>query len=161
MHKTQTNQKVRILQLEIAVPADAEDAEVRDEISALLTEAGIAALDGNILDWRYTDVERVVTAADNPQEGEIFTGRDGDKFLLGNIVTNIRPMTLDEAQWLFWEYKDHLPMVIELNDGKRCPEPVEGVLFPSHDVKGSEPGCLMSMVYQDGQFQDDKLYTYE
>ena len=161
MHKVQTNQKIRILQLEIAVPADAEDAEVCDEISALLTEAGIAALDGNILDWRYTGAEREIVASDDPQEGEIFTDNEGSADLPGCTITKVRPMSFDEAQWLFWEYNDHLPMVIELNDGKRCPEPVEGVLFPSTDVDGSEPGCLMAMVYRNGQFQDDKLYTYD
>ena len=153
MHKTQADQKVCILQLEIAVPADAEDAEVRDEISALLTEAGIAALDGNILDWRYTSAEREIVAGDDPQEGEIFTGNDDNADLPGCTISKVRPMSFDEARWLFWEYNDHLPMVIELNDGK--------VLFPSTDVDGSEPGCLMAMVYQNGQFQDDKLYTYD
>ena len=153
MHKTQATQKVRILQLEIAVPADAVDAEVRDEISALLTEAGIAALDGKLLDWRYTGIERISTASEDSQEGEIFTGNAGGMELLGAIITKVRPMNYDEARWLFWEYSDHLPMVIELNDGK--------VLFPSQDVEGSGPGCLMAMVYQNGQFQDDKLYTYD
>lgn len=161
MHKTHPNQKVRILQLEIAVPDDAEDAKVRDEISALLTEAGIAALDGNLLDWRYTGIERLATTGKDPQEGEIFTGNAGGMELPGTMITKIRPMAFDEARWLFWEYNDHLPMVIELNDGKRCPEPVEGVLFPSCDVEGSGPGCLMAMVYRNGQFQDDKLYTYD
>ena len=75
MHKTQPHQRVRILQLEIAVPAEAESPEVRDEISALLTELGTAALEGNILDWRYTGVEREIVASDNPKEGEIFTKR--------------------------------------------------------------------------------------
>lgn len=153
MHKVQTNQKNRILQLEIAVPADAEDAEVRDEISALLTGAGIAALDGNLLDWRYTGIERQASAGDDPQEGEIFTDNEDRIDLPGYIITKVRPMSFDEARWLFWEYNDHLPMVIELDDGK--------VLFPSTDVDGSEPGCLMAMVYQNGQFQDDKLYTYD
>jgi len=153
MHKTQANQKVRILQLEIAVPDDAEDAKVRDEISALLTEAGIAALDGNLLDWRYTGIERLATAGKDPQEGEVFTGNAGGMELPGTMITKIRPMAFDEARWLFWEYNDHLPMVIELNDGK--------VLFPSCDVEGSGPGCFMAMVYQSGQFQDDKLYTYD
>jgi len=153
MHKTQANQKVRILQLEIAVPDDAEDAKVRDEISALLTEAGIAALDSNLLDWRYTSIERLATASENHQEGDIFTGNAGGMELPGTMITKIRPMTFDEARWLFWEYNDHLPMVIELNDGK--------VFFPSCDVEGSGPGCFMAMVYQSGQFQDDKLYTYD
>jgi len=153
MYKIQANQKIRILQLEIAVPADAEDAEVRDEISALLTGAGIAALDGNLLDWRYTGIERQAFAGDDPLEGEIFTGNEGSADLPGYTITKVRPMSFDEAQWLFWEYNDHLPMVIELNDGK--------VLFPSTDVDGSEPGCLMAMVYRNGQFQDDKLYTYD
>ena len=70
--------------------------------------------------------------------------------LPGAIITKIRPMTFDEARWLFWEYSNHQPMVIELNDGKRCPVPqgdVEGVLFPSQDLEGSGPGCLMAIVY--------------
>ena len=153
MHKIKPDQEVRILQLEIAVPADAIDAEVRDEISALLTEAGIADLDGNLLDWRYAGAEREATAGDDPQEGEIFIADDGSADLPGCIIAKVRPMTFDEAQWLLWEYNDHLPMVIELNDGK--------VLFPSNDVDGSGPGCLMAMVYQHGKFQDDKLYAYD
>jgi len=71
MHKIKPNQEVRILQLEIAVPAEAADAEVRDEISALLTEAGIAE-PGHILDWQYTGVERQAIASDDPRESEVF-----------------------------------------------------------------------------------------
>jgi len=153
MHKTQANQKVRILQLEIAVPAGIVDAETRDEISALLTEAGIAFPESNLLDWRYTGIERSAIASDHPEEGEIFSGNASRMELPGNIITKLRPMTFDEARWLFWEYDDHLPLVIELNDGK--------VIFPSQDSEGNGPGCLMAMVYQNGQFQDDQLFTYD
>ena len=153
MHNVQPNQKVRILQVEIAVPANAEDSEVRDEISALLTEAGLASPESHLLDWRYTGIERSVIASDDPHEEAIFTSNAGNMELPGAIINRVRPMSFDEAQWLFWEYSDHLPMVIELNDGK--------VLFPSQDSEGNGPGCLMAMVYQTGQFRDDTLFTYD
>jgi hypothetical protein len=153
MHNVQPNQKVRILQVEIAVPANAEDSEVRDEISALLTEAGLASPESHLLDWRYTGIERSVIASDDPHEEAIFTSNAGNMELPGAIINRVRPMSFDEAQWLFWEYSDHLPMVIELNDGK--------VLFPSQDSEGNGPGCLMAMVYQNGQFRDDTLFTYD
>lgn len=41
MHKVQPNQKVKLIVIELAVPADAPDGEVNDEISAFLTENGI------------------------------------------------------------------------------------------------------------------------
>ena len=72
MHKVQSNQAVRILQIEIAVPANAADAQARDEISALLSENGIANPESNILDWQYTGLEWEVAATDDPQEGDVF-----------------------------------------------------------------------------------------
>lgn len=73
MHAVQPNQRVRILTLQIAVADDADPDSVADEISELLSENGICAEDSHILDWRYlTEYQPVVTASDNPEEGEVF-----------------------------------------------------------------------------------------
>ncbi len=72
MHNVTPKQDVRILRIEIAVPADAPDDEIRDEVTALLSERGIANPDSHILDWRYTGEEREVTASSEPEEGGIF-----------------------------------------------------------------------------------------
>lgn len=69
MHKVKPKQKVRIIQLEIAVPSDVDCA---DEISALLSENGIANEDSDILDWRYTGNTWDVRASSDPEENEIF-----------------------------------------------------------------------------------------
>ncbi len=72
MHKVKANQKVRIFQVEIAVPIESDKSEVSDEISTLLTENGIASDDSNILDWEYTEKEWTVKGGDDPEEGEVF-----------------------------------------------------------------------------------------
>ena len=77
MHKLQPNQKVRILTLQIAVPADADSSVVADELSELLTGA-TADEASNILDWQYVlphggpETGNTVTVSDDPQEGEAF-----------------------------------------------------------------------------------------
>ena len=44
-----------------------------DEISELLSENGICSDASHILDWRYlTEYQPVVTAGDDPEEGEVF-----------------------------------------------------------------------------------------
>jgi hypothetical protein len=149
MHKVQPNQEVRIFQIEIAVPASAPDCEVRDEISALLSEKGIAS-DSHILDWQYTGAERETTAGDDPQEGEIFIADDGSADLRGKTIVDIRTMNMSEAEWMFWEYND-LPLVCVLNNGK--------VLFPASDTEGNGPGCFMAMFYEDDRHQKDRLVT--
>ena len=75
MHKVQPHQAVRILQIEIAVPANAADARVRDEISALLSESGVANPESNILDWQYTGLEWMALATAAPDEGSVFAQR--------------------------------------------------------------------------------------
>lgn len=73
MHKVQPNQKAKLIVIELAVPADTPDAEVSDEISAILTEKGICDPQSSILDWRYiTEYRPVVKAGDYPDECEIF-----------------------------------------------------------------------------------------
>ncbi len=73
MHKVQPNQKVRLLAIEIAVPADAEPGLVYDEISALLSENGICNDDSHILDWHYlNDYQPIVKAGAKVEEAEIF-----------------------------------------------------------------------------------------
>ena len=67
------NQRVRILTLQIAVAADADPSSVADELSELLSENGICSDASSILDWRYlTEYQPVVTASDDPEEGEVF-----------------------------------------------------------------------------------------
>ncbi|NUQ86702.1 MAG: hypothetical protein HUU11_18540 [Anaerolineales bacterium] len=73
MHAVQPGQRVRILTLQIAVADDADPNSVADEISELLSENGICAEGSHILDWRYlTEYQPVVTAGDDPEEGEVF-----------------------------------------------------------------------------------------
>ena len=76
MHKVTPGQKVRILTVQLAVPADANPSSVADEMTDLLT--GATAEDtSNILDWQYLgctpETGEIVTAADDPEEGEIFS----------------------------------------------------------------------------------------
>ncbi len=73
MHQVQPNQKIRLLAIEIAVPADAELDSVFDEISALLTENGVCNNDSHILDWQYLiDYQPVIKAGAKVEEAEIF-----------------------------------------------------------------------------------------
>lgn len=72
-HKIQPHQRVRILTIQIAVPDEADPGEVADEISAHLSENGIASDNSLILDWRYPgEYQPILTAGDDPDEGEIF-----------------------------------------------------------------------------------------
>jgi hypothetical protein len=73
MHAVKSNQRVHILTIQIAVAEDADPDSVADEISELLSENGICSDDSHILDWRYlTEYQPVVTAGDDPEEGEVF-----------------------------------------------------------------------------------------
>jgi hypothetical protein len=73
MHAVQPGQHVRILTIQLAVPDEVDPDLVSDEISELLTEQGICAEASHILDWRYlTEYQPLVTAGDDPEEGEIF-----------------------------------------------------------------------------------------
>jgi hypothetical protein len=73
MHAVQPGQRVRILTLQLAVPDDADPNSVADELSEMLSENGICCEASAILDWRYlTEYQPVVTASDDPQEGEVF-----------------------------------------------------------------------------------------
>lgn len=84
MHKTlPIGEGYRILKVEIAVPANAPDGEISDEISAILTENGVANPNSNILDWRYTpNGERQVHLFHEPEEGEIFLKRPLNRDIL-------------------------------------------------------------------------------
>ncbi|MBU1749192.1 MAG: hypothetical protein KKA73_16020 [Chloroflexi bacterium] len=77
MHNVQPNQKVRIVQLEVAVPGDADPGEIADLFSNMLSGALVLEPDGLILDWAYTGLQRYVTAPADPAEGEVFY-RPGD-----------------------------------------------------------------------------------
>ena len=79
MHAVRSGQRVRILTLQLAVPDDADPDAVADEISELLSENGICSEDSHILDWRYlTEYQPVVTAGEDPEEGEVFDLLDFD-----------------------------------------------------------------------------------
>lgn len=74
-HQVEPTQECRILTIQIAVPADVEESIISDEISALLTDLGVEEIDSNILDWRQVekfDSAQIVTASEDPSEGEIF-----------------------------------------------------------------------------------------
>ena len=73
MHAVQSGQRIRILTIQIAVADEADPDSVADEISELLSENGICSEGSHILDWRYlTEYQPVVTACDDPEEGEVF-----------------------------------------------------------------------------------------
>jgi hypothetical protein len=73
MHAVKPNQQVRILTIQIAVPADANPDSIADEMSELLSENGICADASHILDWCYlTEYQPTVIASDDPEEGEVF-----------------------------------------------------------------------------------------
>ena len=73
MHAVAPRQRIRILTIQIAVADEADPDSVADEISELLSGNGICSEDSHILDWRYlTEYQPVVTASDDPEEGEVF-----------------------------------------------------------------------------------------
>ena len=73
MHAVAPKQRIRILTIQIAVADEADPDSVADEISELLSENGICSEDSHILDWRYlTEYQPIVTASDDPEEGEVF-----------------------------------------------------------------------------------------
>ena len=73
MHAVEPKQRIRILTIQIAVADDADPDSVADEISELLSENGICSDSSHILDWRYlTEYQPIVTASDDPEEGEVF-----------------------------------------------------------------------------------------
>ena len=79
MHAVQPGQRVRILTIQLAVPDEADPDSAADEISELLSENGICCYASHILDWRYlTEYQPVVTAGEDPEEGEVFGLLDFD-----------------------------------------------------------------------------------
>ncbi|MBK8989293.1 MAG: hypothetical protein IPM39_25050 [Chloroflexi bacterium] len=75
MHKPTTpKQKHIIIKVEIAMNIEGGDTgELEDEISALLTQNGIANPDSLILDWRYLEISKVLEAPDTEiVEEELF-----------------------------------------------------------------------------------------
>jgi len=73
MHTVKPGMKVEIRTVEIAVRADAQPGEADDEISALLTENGIANENSLIVDWRYMGLPQEAQAPQEEiEEGEIF-----------------------------------------------------------------------------------------
>ena len=73
MHAVAPKQRIRILTIQIAIADEADPDSVADEISELLSENGICSDSSHILDWRYlTEYQPVVTASDDPEEGEVF-----------------------------------------------------------------------------------------
>lgn len=75
MHKPITpKQKHLIIKIEIAMNIESGDTgELEDEISALLTENGIANPNSLILDWRYLEMSTVLEAPETEiVEEELF-----------------------------------------------------------------------------------------
>lgn len=73
MHAVAPRQRIRILTIQIAVADESDPDSVADETSELLSENGICSDSSHILDWRYlTEYQPVVTASDDPEEGEVF-----------------------------------------------------------------------------------------
>ena len=73
MRAVAPRQRIRILTIQIAIADEADPDSVADEISELLSENGICSEDSHILDWRYlTEYQPIVTASDDPEEGEVF-----------------------------------------------------------------------------------------
>lgn len=62
---------------------------------------------------------------------------------IGKRIVALRPMTHEEASWMFWP-TNALPLVFVLEDGS--------VLFPSSDEEGNGPGTFMVL-------QDRQLFT--
>ena len=77
MHAVAPRQRIRILTIQIAVADEADPDSVADEISELLSGNGICSEDSHILDWRYlTEYQPVVTASDDPEQGEVIGHQD-------------------------------------------------------------------------------------
>lgn len=79
-HKVQAHQTVRILTLQIAVPAElVENGIAEHELSEKLSALGTDLGDSAVLDWRYVtppdETPEFMTAVD-PEEGEVFNGID-------------------------------------------------------------------------------------
>ena len=64
---------VRIVPIELAVPAAGDGGLLADEISSLLSAHGVDQDESQILDWRYTGQEFEVQAGSDVEEGEVFT----------------------------------------------------------------------------------------
>ncbi|MBU0492370.1 MAG: hypothetical protein KKB13_11030 [Chloroflexi bacterium] len=96
MHNTQPHQAVRIVQVEIAVPADMPCCEVADGLSNVLSGA-VCDPDAWVLDWRYTDHQRYAQATADPAEGEIFD-LPGDEFgaILDWALSNYAKARVDQ-----------------------------------------------------------------
>lgn len=73
-HNYQPNQRVRIVLVALALPADQEEAIVADYNSAILTGA-MSASDAVLLDWRYIvplEQSPIVTLGSDPSEDDAF-----------------------------------------------------------------------------------------
>lgn len=79
-HKVQAHQAVRILTLQIAVPAElVENGLAEEELSEKLSALGTDHAESAILDWRYVtppDETPEFSTAVDPEEGEVFNGID-------------------------------------------------------------------------------------
>jgi hypothetical protein len=78
MHKVYPGQQVRILTIQVAVPADTDPSTIAVEFTEMLTGA-TAEAGSNILDWQYLnggpEQGEIVLADEDPEEGEIFTAK--------------------------------------------------------------------------------------
>lgn len=80
MHKVQPGQQVRIITLELAVPADAPEDQFTGEIWSLLSENGVFVPESFILDWRYLNKYGcLVQTSAAPEECEVFLYVENDQ----------------------------------------------------------------------------------
>lgn len=72
MHYYKPNQRVKVITLQIAVPANLDENEIADGIISIMT----GSQNEFLLDWRYKDpkkqVDKIVTMSKEPEEGEAF-----------------------------------------------------------------------------------------
>lgn len=120
--------------MQIAVPEDAAEGVVSDELSALLSENGVYDEKSSIADWRYVlkPQSPVVSADAEPEEGEIFTTLDSKKGLALLPGDNPELDGTDAAHPAWWRGSDHGLLVCcqkinEILDGDKPVSPLDVV----------------------------------
>ena len=128
--KYKPDQRVKILQIEIALPDPAHDCldgELEDEITALLTESGVFNTNSNILDWRYLNYgkERHAVAQPDTEENEIFLGKPDTAIeeIIARLIARrykglddpVHSLTYRDVAQAIAAQLDHLPEAVALS----------------------------------------------
>ena len=128
--KYKPDQRVKILQIEIALPDPAHDCldgELEDEIAALLTESGVFNPNSFILDWRYLNYgkERHAVAQPDTEENEIFLGKPDTAIeeIIARLVARrykglddpVHSLTYRDVAQALAAQLDHLPEAVALS----------------------------------------------